>query len=65
MTKYLVISKPDGEFHTGFCALGHEIHLGRYILLDMLHNNYIDDSFIVVTYNLDRAFLYSKIFKVN
>jgi len=63
MSTYLIISRDESKHHTGFCALGHEIHLGRTILLDMLHNNYINDNCVIVTVNLDRAFLYSKIFK--
>jgi hypothetical protein len=53
----------DENCHTGFSALGHEIHLGRLILLDMLHNNYIDENDVIVTFQ-DRFFLYSKLFKL-
>jgi len=61
--KYIVVSKIENEHHTGYCALGHEIHLGRFILLDMLDKNYINTNDVVVTSNIDRFFLYSKIFK--
>jgi hypothetical protein len=61
--KYIVVSKIENENHSGFCALGHEIHLGRFILLDMLDKNYINTNDVIVTSNIDRFFLYSKIFK--
>lgn len=59
-----VVSGPNQvhTHHTGFTALGHEIHLGRLILLDMLHNNYIDENDVIVTCE-DRFLLYKKIFK--
>jgi hypothetical protein len=59
---YIIVSKKDGIYHTGFSALGHEIHLGRYILCDMLSKNYITKDDIIVTYNIDRKFLYSNLF---
>ena len=61
--KYIVVSKIENENHSGFCALGHEIHLGRFILLDMLDKKYINTNDVIVTSNIDRFFLYSKIFK--
>ena len=61
---YYIISKIEDTNHTGFNALGHEIHLGRFILLDMVHKGFIDtNNDIIVTNNRDRFFLYSKIFK--
>lgn len=63
MTKYLLVSKPDGEFHTQVCALGHEIHISRFILFDLLQKDLIDSSSIIVTLNEDRIFLYNKTFK--
>jgi hypothetical protein len=60
---YIIVSRKDNNYHTGFCALGHEIHLSRYLLLDIFNRNYIDkDNVIIVTVNIDRKFLYSKIF---
>lgn len=60
---YVVISKNDNQYHSSFEALGHEIHLGRYILLDMLNDNYIDNhNYTIVTSKIERKFLYSKLF---
>lgn len=61
---YLIISKNnDNNYHCQFEALGHEIHLGRYILMDMLNGKYIDNNnYIIVTARLERKFLYSKLF---
>lgn len=44
-----------------FNCLGHEIHITRIILLDLLCKNIISDNDIVVTCS-DRIFLYDKIF---
>jgi len=60
---YIVISKDDKNYHTGFCALGHEIHLSRFILFDMFYKKYIDDNCIIVTVNEERKFLYNNVFK--
>jgi hypothetical protein len=61
---YYILTKNEDEHHTGYCALGHEIHLSRHILLDMLDRNYINvNNDIIVTTNIDRKFLYSNIFR--
>ena len=44
-------------------ALGHEIHLSRFILFDLLIKNKISKNDTLVLYNLDRSFLYNNIFK--
>ena len=40
----LTAKEPDEPAHTGYIALGHEIHISRYIVLDMLHNKYINNN---------------------
>jgi molybdopterin converting factor small subunit len=62
---YIILSKYS-ELHTYFNALGHEIHIARYILLNMLNNNYIskNNNYIskndtIVTLNNERLFLYN------
>jgi hypothetical protein len=49
--------------HSELNALGHEIHISRFILLDMLHNNYITSDDTIVTLYEDRKFLYTNLFK--
>ena len=58
---YIILSKDD-NVHTGFSALGHEIHLARFILCDMLHTNFINKDDTIVTYSSDRFFLYNNFF---
>jgi hypothetical protein len=48
--------------HSEFNALGHEIHISRYILLDMLHQHYITYLDTIVTLYADRKFMYSVLF---
>lgn len=63
--KILLISGID-ENHENFTpwsrCLGHEIHITRIIVLDMLLQNKINEDDIIVTFD-DRKFLYNQIFK--
>jgi len=59
---FVVLSITEPIHHTGYSALGHEIHLTRFILLDMLNKGYINNEITLVTCNIDRKFLYTKIF---
>jgi hypothetical protein len=59
---YIIISINDNNYHTGFSALGHEIHLARWILLDMFNKGYILEKTTIVINNIDRKFLYSNLF---
>jgi len=43
-------------------ALGHEIHVSRFILFDLLQKNLIDPKSIIVTMLNERFFLYEKYF---
>jgi hypothetical protein len=60
---YIIVSKKEEKYHSGFSALGHEIHLSRYILCDMLNKNFITKNDTIVTLNIDRKFLYSNLFE--
>jgi hypothetical protein len=51
------------KLHISANALGHEIHLTRFILFDLLQKNIIDTDSIIVTLSKDRFFLYENIFK--
>ena len=62
MEIFVILSKKECGHHTGENALGHEIHLTRYILYDMLQKNVIDNNVNIVTISKDRFFLYSNIF---
>ena len=53
----------NNEMHGCVSALGHEIHISRYLVCDMLKNNYINEEDTIVTIYEDRKFLYSKLFK--
>ena len=61
---YYILTKIEPEHHSGFCALGHEIHISRHLLLDMFNEKYIDpENDTIVTVSLDRKFLYMNMFK--
>jgi hypothetical protein len=63
MVTYYIVSLKNSHSHDGFSALGHEIHLSRWVLLDMLNKKYIDTCVdVVVTNHEDRRFLYTKLF---
>jgi len=63
METFVILSKKVSvHHHTGENALGHELHLSRYILYDMLQKNVIDNNVNIVTISKDRFFLYSNIF---
>jgi len=49
--------------YKGLCNLGHEIHLTRIILLDLLAKDIIKADKVKIYTMKDRIFLYSKIFK--
>lgn len=59
---YIIVSKMNNG-HDCFSALGHEIHLTRFILYDLLQKNKIDINSVIVTLSEDRFFLYRNIFK--
>lgn len=59
---YLILSQKD-ESHCELNALGHEIHISRFILMSMLKNNYITIKDTIIIICEDRKFLYSKIFE--
>ena len=61
MEIFVILSKKVSG-HTTENALGHELHLTRYILYDMLQKNIIDNNVNIVTNSKDRFFLYSNIF---
>ena len=60
--KYIVLSIQSNS-HDAYSALGHEIHISRFILYDLLQNNFINNECIIVTLSSDRFFLYSNTFK--
>lgn len=39
-------------------CLGHEIHITRIIIIDMLNQGFINDNDIIVVKNNDKKFLY-------
>jgi len=45
------------------CCLGHEIHITRFIIIDMLIQNFINQDDIIVVENNDKKFLYELLFK--
>lgn len=59
-----LVLKEHGNTTKNYCkmCLGHEIHLTRFLIIDMLIQNRISKDDIIVTLK-DRRFLYSKIFK--
>jgi hypothetical protein len=62
MNNLFIILSKYSENHNSVNALGHEIHLTRFILLDLLQKNMIDTSAFIVTLSADRFFLYNNIF---
>ena len=65
MKNYIILSKEyeNGIQHTCSNALGHEIHITRFILFDLFQKNIINSDYIIVTLYEDRFFLYDNIFK--
>ena len=61
MQKILFITSDDKIYPYWTKCLGHEIHITRIMVLDMLIKNKINTDDIIVTFD-DRKFLYSKIF---
>ncbi len=59
--KFIIVSRLRDE-HDSFNALGHEIHITRYILLDLLQKNKITNDYVIVTVNLERKILYENLF---
>lgn len=59
---YIIVSKHCNG-HSGKNALGHEIHISRFILFDLLQKGLIDSNSIIVNLFRDRFFLYDKYFK--
>jgi hypothetical protein len=60
---YIILSQSNNDRHTYKNALGHEIHISRFILLDMLNKSLINNNDTIVIANIERSFLYSKLFK--
>ena len=60
--KFIIVSKLRGK-HDSFNALGHEIHITRFILLDLLQKNKITNDSVIVTVYKDRKFLYENLFQ--
>lgn len=60
-TTYIILSKPHTT-HSGCNALGHEIHITRFILFDLLQKKCINNETFIVTINQDRFFLYTNTF---
>jgi hypothetical protein len=61
---YIIVSKKCSIYGHGFVnPLGHEIHLTRFILFDLLQKNVINLECMIVTLYEDRFFLYNKTFK--
>jgi hypothetical protein len=58
---YIIVSK-TAKTHEYVNPLGHEIHITRFILYDLLQKNKISTNDIIVTNSIDRFFLYNKIF---
>ena len=56
MEIFVILSSPNIR------ALGHEIHISRYLLYDLLQKNIIDNNVNIVTISKDRFFLYNNIF---
>lgn len=62
--KFIIISKDhyNCEPDRYISALGHEIHLQRFILFDLLQKNKISKNDTIVLYSLERSFLYNNVF---
>lgn len=53
----------NDNIYSGYTScIGHEIHINRFILIDLLLQNIIDINTIIVIKNEDRKFLYDSIF---
>ena len=61
MEIFIILSKYSDK-HDYVNALGHEIHISRYILYDLLQKNIINNDVNIVTISQDRFFLYDNIF---
>lgn len=59
---FIILSKQINNHHSGNNALGHELHISRFILCDMLNRSLINESVTIVTVSAERFFLYSLIF---
>lgn len=59
---FIILSKQLNSCHSGNNALGHELHISRFILCDMLNRSLINTSDTIVTLSSDRIFLYSLVF---
>ena len=59
---YIILSKQVNSCHSGNNALGHELHISRFILCDMLNRSLVNKSDTIVTVNGDRFFLYTLLF---
>ena len=62
MEIFIILSKEACAENRGESALGHEIHITRYFLYDLLQKNIIDNNVNIVTVSEDRFFLYNNIF---
>jgi len=61
---YIIVSKKCSNYgHSFENALGHEIHLTRFMLFDLLQKNVINLDSTIVTLYEDRFFLYNKTFR--
>jgi len=58
---YIIVCS-DIASHCETTALGHEIHMSRYVLCQLLHHNCISESDTIVTRTEDRCILYTKLF---
>lgn len=45
------------------CCLGHELHVTRCVIIDMLLQSYINENDVIVVKNSDKKFLYAALFK--
>ena len=57
MKQNIIISTKESS------CLGHEIHVSRCVIIDMLMQKYINENDIIVVLNNDRKFLYEQLFK--
>lgn len=62
MQNLQIIMSMKSPNHCELNALGHEIHISRYILLDMLEKKYITKNNTIITLFEDRKFLYTNLF---
>jgi len=59
---YIIVSS-DINKHCEITALGHEIHMSRYMLCQLLHNKIVNENDTIVTRTEDRRILYTKMFR--